>query len=72
MIPLYDIFRIETDGSLAWCEAAVSFESAKHRIKVLAASAHAEYVVLSQKTGATMIVKPGNSQKPAPREKSHA
>jgi hypothetical protein len=72
MIPLYDIFRIETDGSLTWCEAAVSFESAEHRIKVLADSALSEYVVLSQKTGATMIVKPPNSQRRAPREKSHA
>jgi hypothetical protein len=72
MIPLYDIFRIEPDGSLTWCEAAVSFESAENRIKVLADSAQSEYVVLSHKSGATMIVKPGNYQARARREKSHA
>jgi hypothetical protein len=51
MIPLCDIFRIGTDGSLRWCETADNFDSAEDRIKVLAVSAQSEYLVLSQKTG---------------------
>jgi hypothetical protein len=51
MIAPLDIFRIESHGAPLWIESCLDFESAKARIKVLAASKPAEYFVFSAKTG---------------------
>jgi hypothetical protein len=51
MIPVFDIFRTESDGSLRWCEAANSLDAARTRAHQLADSAPAKYVIVNQLTG---------------------
>ena len=63
MVPPFDIFRVEKDGSLIWCEAAATLELAKARVEAMAASKAAQYVIYSQKTGHRVIIKP-NAEAP--------
>ena len=51
MLPPLEIFRVEKDGALIWCEAVASVEVAKTRIDELAAMTSAQYVVVSRTTG---------------------
>lgn len=51
MIPVFDIFRTEADGSMQWCEAANSLENARKRARHLSESAPAKYVIVNQQTG---------------------
>ena len=48
----FDIFRTDKDGHLIWCAAEATFEEAKARAEVLAASDPCAYVIFRQKTGA--------------------
>jgi two-component system nitrate/nitrite response regulator NarL len=52
---LFDIFRMEKDGSLIWCEVTSTLESAKSRAKTLARSARTQYIVVSKGTGQCTI-----------------
>lgn len=54
--PLFDIFRVEKDGSLIWCEVTSTLESAKARAKTLVRSGRTQYVVVSKGTGQCTIV----------------
>jgi hypothetical protein len=45
MFPPFHIFKVQSDGSLRWVEAAVDVERAKVRAKALAASSPGEYVI---------------------------
>jgi hypothetical protein len=56
MIPPFDIFKVESSG-LRWMEAAADLERAKTRVKVLAASAPGEYIILNQNTGEKIPIK---------------
>ena len=56
MLPPFHIFKVQSDGSLRWMEAAVDVERAKARAKVLAASAPGEYVIKNM-TGDKILVK---------------
>ncbi len=56
MLPPFHIFKVQSDGSLRWMEAAVDVERAKARAKVLAASAPGEYVITNM-TGEKISVK---------------
>ena len=56
MLPPFHIFKVQSDGSLRWMEAAVDVERAKTRAKVLAASAPGEYVITNM-TGDKILVK---------------
>jgi hypothetical protein len=56
MLPPFHIFKVQSDGSLRWMEAAVDVESAKACAKVLAASAPGEYVITNM-TGEKISVK---------------
>ena len=56
MLPRFHIFKVQSDGSLRWMEAAVDVESAKACAKVLAASAPGEYVITNM-TGEKISVK---------------
>jgi hypothetical protein len=65
---LLDIFRVETSGVL-WVESAATMADAKARIQELAARSQAEYVLLDQKTGDKLVIKPdGGGQRAADRE----
>lgn len=55
MIPVFDIFRTEPDGSLRWCEAANSLEAARVRVRQLAGSFPTKYVIVNQETGERVI-----------------
>jgi hypothetical protein len=52
-----DIFRVETSGVL-WVESAATMEDAKVRVQELAVRSHAEYILLDQKTGNKLVIKP--------------
>jgi hypothetical protein len=56
MTASFDIFRMEPEGSVCWLGAAETLEEAKERIRQLAASGEAEFVILDQNTGNRLIV----------------
>lgn len=59
MTPAFDIFRVDQDGALIWCEAAISFEVAKSRIRNFAAAGKtAEFIIFDQKTQERVVVAP--------------
>ena len=45
MFPPFHVFKVQSDGSLRWVEAAANVERAKARAKALAASSPGEYVI---------------------------
>jgi hypothetical protein len=47
MLPPFHIFKVQSDGSLRWVEAAADVERAKALAKALAASSPGEYVINS-------------------------
>lgn len=51
MVPPLEIFRLEADGAMVWCECADSLDIAVRRIEELNAKAPATFVVVSRKTG---------------------
>jgi hypothetical protein len=57
MIPPYDIFRTEPNGSSRWLEAASTLDDAKARIQAMAAIAPGEYLIVSQRTGNRLVMK---------------
>jgi hypothetical protein len=57
MLPPFDIFKVDARGH-RWMEAAADLQRAKARVKVLAASSPGEYLILNQKTGETISIKP--------------
>jgi hypothetical protein len=56
MFPPFHIFKVQSDGSLRWTDAAVDVDHAKARVKVLAASSPGEYVITNM-TGEKISVK---------------
>jgi hypothetical protein len=57
MLPPFDILKVE-HGGVRWMESAEDLQRAKARVKVLAASSPGEYIILNQKTGEKISVKP--------------
>ena len=56
MIPQFDIFMIEPDGSTRWCEAANTLEEAKKRLDVLAKLSRArQFIIFNQQTGEKLL-----------------
>ena len=51
MIPPLEIFRVEKDGALVWCESVSTVEAGKARIDDLAVKTAAQYVIVSISTG---------------------
>lgn len=51
MTPMFDIFRMEADGSTHWCEAADSLEAARNRAAELTRSKSARYLIVNKTTG---------------------
>lgn len=62
MVPPFDIFRLDKDGSLQWLQTADSLQSAQLRIEVLGLSAPGQYVIFSQKTGHKTVVTAGRDK----------
>lgn len=62
MVPPFDIFRQEADGSLRWLQTSDSLQAAKLRIEVLALTAPGEYVIFSQKTGNKTVIIAGKPE----------
>jgi hypothetical protein len=59
MLPAYDIFRLEKDGSVTWQDAKTTLEKAKALIEVLAMSAPAQYIIVNYETGRRIVITPG-------------
>ena len=58
MVPPFDIFRVESDGHLAWKDTGTTFELARLRIKILMVTEPGDYVIYSQETGHKTVIKP--------------
>ena len=56
MVLPFRIFKVQSDGSRRWTDAAVNQEDAKVRVKVLAASSPGEYVITNL-TGEEISIK---------------
>ena len=56
MLPLFDIFKMQNDGSLRWCEAVDTLEAAKVRVTELARSFQTQYVIFNQQTGEKIVI----------------
>jgi len=64
VLPAYDILKKDA-AALVWVETANDLESAKLRVKELAARSHGEYVIFDQRTR-EIVVKfkaPGSNSK---------
>ena len=61
MFPPFHVFKVQSDGSLRWVEAAADVERAKARAKALAASSPGEYVI-SNLTGEKISIKSAPKQ----------
>ena len=58
MVSPFHIFKVQSDGSRRWIEAAVNLEHAQLRVKVLAASSPGEYVITNLTGQETSIKSP--------------
>ena len=54
MVPSFDVFTIDADGSMFWRGAVESFVAAKARIQELAMAG--EYLIFDQNTGHRVLV----------------
>jgi hypothetical protein len=56
MMPQFDVFQTETDGSLLWLATAATLDDAKARVHKAAASSPGEYVILNLQTGLRLTI----------------
>jgi hypothetical protein len=52
----FDIFQLELDGSVLWQGLAADIEEAKRRVKELQATAPAQYMVVSLRSGSKFFI----------------
>lgn len=57
MMPPFDIFQMNPDGSVLWRGTAETMEDAQAHIRELAASSPGEFVIHSHQTGNRLVVK---------------
>jgi sarcosine oxidase gamma subunit len=57
MVPSFDIFRTEAEGSVLWCGSATTMEEAEARVREFAATSPGEYLILSHRTGNKLTIK---------------
>jgi hypothetical protein len=62
--PAFDIFRLQKDGVLLWCDVAQTLEIAKLRVQSLSISSPGRYVILSQNTGKQTVLEPDSAGAP--------
>jgi hypothetical protein len=58
MIPPFDLFRTETDGSVKWLGVCVDLDAAKSRVRDLSATIPTEYFIFSQTTERKLFIRP--------------
>ena len=70
MIPPFDLFRTEADGSVKWQGVCADLDAAKARVRDLSAAFPANYFISSQTTGNRLLIKPDgqSSRRPKGRE----
>ena len=56
VFPLFDIFQLQQDNSLRWCEATDTLEAAHARILVLGKSAPGQYIIVNQQSGQKLVI----------------
>jgi hypothetical protein len=56
----FDIFRVDATDDLIWVEAVAELEAATARVAALMQARPCEYLILSQKTGNKISIKPTN------------
>jgi hypothetical protein len=61
VIPPFDIFKSEGDGSVVWKGCAETLEIARLSVKALMASSPGSYIIHSQKTGHKLRIDPDGS-----------
>jgi len=70
MVPLLDIFQIDSGGRVLWRGAVESVEAANVRIRTFAQSSPGEYLILNQLNGERVrVTMPGleqNNKSPKP------
>jgi hypothetical protein len=61
MLPPFDLFKIDTDGTTRWLEAAETLDAAKTQVnELLKLHPTAEYMIFSQQTQNRICVKAGD------------
>jgi hypothetical protein len=55
MTARFDLFQMEADGGVRWCESAVTLEEARARLQKLATLTPGQYLVLNQGTGDKLV-----------------
>jgi hypothetical protein len=68
MVPQFDIFRLEGDGSLHWYQAACSSDEAEAKVRALMQSVAASYVVFDHRTGHRVRFDPAGKPGALPAE----
>lgn len=58
MIAPFDIFRVDGPDAVMWVRSVDDLETAKALVKTLMKITPAEYLILSQKTGNKISIKP--------------
>jgi hypothetical protein len=56
MIPPFDLFRTEADGSVKWLGVCADLDAAKSRVIELSLALPSEYFIFSQTTGRRMFI----------------
>jgi hypothetical protein len=59
----FDIFQMESSGSVLWQGSASSVEEARHRVKTLQAGTAAQYMVVGLRTGSKLLIDPDVSDR---------
>jgi hypothetical protein len=59
MIPEYDIFRVDTDGTPVWLGPADTFADAQAQIQQLGATQPGDYFIFNQTTAEVVVLKAG-------------
>jgi hypothetical protein len=57
MLPPFDIFRLDADGSVLWRTVAPDLDAAKRFVRDLHAPESQEFLIVSLKTGKELVVK---------------
>lgn len=59
VIPPFDVFQTDADGSVLWRGSATTLEDAHARIQELAAIVPGDYIILSRQSGKKIVVSGG-------------
>lgn len=57
MLPPFDVFRVDADGSVLWRTVALDLDAAKRFIRDLHSPESQEFLIVSLKSGKTLVVK---------------